>query len=66
MGEIAETLSTGGIFTVLAPTNNAFIALLEELKLESLDDIPVDLLTEVLLYNVVEGRVYSSDLENIM
>jgi uncharacterized surface protein with fasciclin (FAS1) repeats len=61
---LAGVLSEGGVFTVFAPTNNAFLALLEELKLSSLDDIPMGLLTEVLLYHVVEGRVYSSDLEN--
>jgi transforming growth factor-beta-induced protein len=61
---LGGVLSEGGVFTVFAPTNNAFLALLEELKLSSLDDIPMGLLTEVLLYHVVEGRVYSSDLEN--
>jgi uncharacterized surface protein with fasciclin (FAS1) repeats len=35
---------------------------LNELPFDSLDEIPVDLLTDVLLYHVVAGRVYSSDL----
>lgn len=59
---LADVLATGGPFTVFAPTNDAFIALLSELDANSLDDIPVDLLTNVLLYHVVEGRVFSSDL----
>jgi transforming growth factor-beta-induced protein len=59
---LTDVLATGGPFTVFAPTNDAFSALLSELKVKSLDDITVDLLTKVLLYHVVEGRVFSSDL----
>lgn len=59
---LAETLSTGGPYTVFAPTNAAFVALLGELGATSLDDISVETLTKVLLYHVVNGRVYSSDL----
>jgi len=62
--DLAGTLAEGGPFTVFAPTNDAFVALLDELgpDFSSLDDIPVELLTQVLLYHVIEGRVYSSDL----
>ena len=59
---LADALATGGPFTVFAPTNDAFVALLGELGASSLDDIPVDVLRSVLLYHVVSGRVYSSDL----
>jgi len=59
---LAETLSTGGPYTVFAPTNAAFVTLLGELGATSLDDISVATLTKVLLYHVVNGRVYSSDL----
>ena len=59
-------LATGGPFTVFAPTNDAFVALLAELKLNSFDEliaaIGKDGLTKVLLYHVVSGRVFSSDL----
>lgn len=63
---LTNTLATGGPFTVFAPTNQAFLDLLDELgpDVNSLDDIPVETLTNVLLYHVVEGRVYSSDLES--
>jgi transforming growth factor-beta-induced protein len=61
-----EVLATGGPFTVFAPTNAAFVALLGELGFSSLDAlvdaIGLDGLTKVLLYHVVDGRVYSSDL----
>jgi transforming growth factor-beta-induced protein len=46
-------------FTVFAPTNAAFTSLLEELDVNSLDDIPTELLTSVLLYHVM-GMSYSS------
>ena len=59
---LVETLAEGGPFTIFAPTNQAFLNLLEDLGASSLDDIPVSTLTQVLLYHVVEGRVYSSDL----
>jgi len=59
---LVETLTSKGPFTVFAPTNDAFVALLGELGAGSLNDIPVDLLKNVLLYHVVSGRVYSSDL----
>jgi transforming growth factor-beta-induced protein len=63
---LADVLATGGPFTVFAPTNAAFVALLGELGYESLnalvDAIGLDGLTKVLLYHVVDGRVYSSDL----
>jgi transforming growth factor-beta-induced protein len=63
---LADVLATGGPFTVFAPTNAAFVALLGELGYESLNDlvdaIGLDGLTKVLLYHVVDGRVYSSDL----
>jgi transforming growth factor-beta-induced protein len=60
--DLVNTLATGGPFTVFAPVDAAFAALLVEKGWTSLDDIPVNVLTDVLLYHVVSGRVYSSDL----
>jgi uncharacterized surface protein with fasciclin (FAS1) repeats len=57
------TLSGSGPFTVFAPTNAAFAALLVELgvtKDELLADLP--LLTRVLTYHVVNGRVLKADV----
>ena len=56
-------LATQGPFTVFAPTNDAFISLLGELGASGLDDIDEETLKNVLLYHVVSGRVYSSDLK---
>jgi transforming growth factor-beta-induced protein len=61
---LTDVLASGGPFTVFAPSNAAFIALLGEQGFASLDDIPVDLLTKVLLYHVVDGRAFSSDLSS--
>lgn len=62
--KLVETLSTGGPFTVFAPTNAAFAALLTELKVSSLDALPEETVKNVLLYHVVSGRVFSTDLQS--
>jgi len=62
---LGETLTTGGPFTVFAPTNQAFLDLLAASEdFNSLDDIPVDLLTQILLYHVVDGYAFSNQLSN--
>lgn len=54
-------------FTVFAPTNEAFIALLEELEMSSLDEIPADVLASTLSYHVAAGaNVRSSGLSDDM
>jgi uncharacterized surface protein with fasciclin (FAS1) repeats len=60
---LADALLAPGPLTVFAPTNDAFKSLLAELGASSLDDIDVNTLKSVLLYHVVSGRVYSSDLK---
>lgn len=49
-------------FTVFAPTNAAFAALLTELKVASLNDIPTETLTKVLLYHVKSGKASASQI----
>ena len=58
------TLSSPGAFTVLAPTNDAFDSFLTSINATSLEDIPVDVLTNVLLNHVIIGEVQSSSLTN--
>merc|ERR1719408_700729 len=53
-------------FTVFAPTNSAFVELLGALGLESLVDIPLETLTDVLLYHVVPAVAFSTDLTDGM
>ena len=50
--------------TVFAPTNDAFTALLSDLGAGSLDDIPVETLTNVLLYHVIGSKAMSADLSS--
>ena len=61
--DLVETLSGDGPFTVFAPTNEAFEALPEGTIDELLAD-PSGALTDVLTYHVVEGAVFSGDLES--
>jgi uncharacterized surface protein with fasciclin (FAS1) repeats len=57
-------LTGQGPYTVLAPTNDAFDAFLTSINATSLEDIPVDVLTNVLLNHVILGEVESSSLTN--
>lgn len=64
---ILQTQEAPAPFTVFAPTNDAFVDLLAELELDSLDDIPADVLASVLSYHVVAGaNVRSDDITNGM
>tara|TARA_B110001454_G_scaffold79264_1_gene76569 strand:- start:2960 stop:3910 length:951 start_codon:yes stop_codon:yes gene_type:complete len=60
--ELVTTLSGSGPFTVLAPTNEAFSIFLEEKGFDSLDEVPKELLTQILLNHVIDGSLNSSDL----
>ena len=59
---LVTTLAGDGPFTVLAPTNEAFAAFLTSNGFSSLDDVPVDILTNILLNHVVSGSIVSTDL----
>ncbi|MCH7401554.1 fasciclin domain-containing protein [Belliella kenyensis] len=48
--------------TVFAPTDAAFEALFDALGVNGVDEIDVALLTDVLLYHVVDARAFSQDL----
>ncbi len=61
--ELVTALQAEGPFTVFAPTNDAFQALLDSNdSWSSLDDIPVDVLKSVLLFHVLSGEVMAEDL----
>lgn len=62
--QLVETLQGDGPFTVFAPTNAAFTALLADLGVASMEEIPLETLTNVLLYHVVSGNVRSTDLSD--
>ncbi|WP_047244767.1 fasciclin domain-containing protein [Maribacter thermophilus] len=66
--DLVATLSSDGPFTVFAPTDDAFVALLEILgdDYNSLDDFDtaeeMALLKNILLYHVIPAEVKSTDL----
>jgi uncharacterized surface protein with fasciclin (FAS1) repeats len=57
---VAETLTGNGQFTVFAPTDDAF----GELGLDetNVGTVPVDVLTDILLYHVARGRRDAEDI----
>ena len=63
---LKNDVMNGGPFTVFAPTNDAFVALLGELEAGSLKDVinkyGTPGLQKILKYHILNGRVYSSDL----
>ena len=58
---VAAVLSSGGIFTVFAPTNNAFRAA-GFATIDAINAADPATLTTILTYHVIAGRVFSSDL----
>ena len=60
-GNLVEVLS-GGEYTVLAPTNQAFDNFLTENNFSSLDAVPTDLLSTILLNHVISGTVNAYNL----
>lgn len=59
---LVTTLDGSGSYTVFAPTNTAFTNFLSDEGFASLDDVPVDVLREILLNHVVSGVNLSSGL----
>ncbi|NNE02598.1 MAG: fasciclin domain-containing protein [Eudoraea sp.] len=59
---LVTTLQGDGPFTVFAPTNAAFQQFLTDNNFASLGDIPVDVLTALLLNHVVSGENLSTGL----
>ncbi|MFL7869209.1 MAG: fasciclin domain-containing protein [Anaerolineales bacterium] len=57
---LVDTLKSEGPFTVFAPTDDAFAALPAGTVEGLLNDIPV--LTDILLYHVVPGKVMAADV----
>ncbi|REG86339.1 fasciclin domain-containing protein [Algoriphagus antarcticus] len=55
---------TGDNLTVFAPTDAAFENLYTALEVSGVDEIDLNLLTDVLLYHVVPARAFSQDLRN--
>ena len=60
---VVDELSNGGPYTILAPTDDAFAALLSALGVSAADLLAnTELLTSVLTYHVIPGEFYSGDI----
>lgn len=64
--DLVTTLQGEGPFTVFAPTNAAFAALLDDLGVTKEQLLAREDLADILLYHVVAGKVMSTDLEDGM
>jgi uncharacterized surface protein with fasciclin (FAS1) repeats len=60
--DLATTLKGAGPYTVFAPTNEAFTSFLATTPYATINDVPKDALTQILLNHVVTGAVKSTDL----
>ncbi|MEC5164638.1 putative surface protein with fasciclin (FAS1) repeats [Flavobacterium sp. PL11] len=61
--DLANTLKGAGPYTVFAPTDAAFTAFLKTTPYATINDVPKDALTQILLNHVVSGAVKSTDLK---
>ncbi|MFS4457345.1 fasciclin domain-containing protein [Maribacter sp. 2304DJ31-5] len=61
-GDLPIVLAGEGPFTVFAPTNGAFETFLTDNGFADLSEVPVELLTQVLLNHVVSGNNVSTSL----
>jgi len=63
--DLVSALSTDGSYTVFAPTNDAFTALLGVIGQASLTDIPESVIERLLKYHVISGTsLMSTDLSD--
>eukprot|EP00747_Dinoflagellata_sp_TGD_P101139 gnl/TRDRNA2_/TRDRNA2_168247_c0_seq4.p1 gnl/TRDRNA2_/TRDRNA2_168247_c0~~gnl/TRDRNA2_/TRDRNA2_168247_c0_seq4.p1 ORF type:complete len:330 (+),score=67.37 gnl/TRDRNA2_/TRDRNA2_168247_c0_seq4:79-1068(+) len=66
VANLVDTLNGAGPFTVFAPTDAAFGAMLAELGITAEEALARQDLPAILTYHVVPGKVMSSDLSNGM
>jgi len=59
---LVNTLNSNVEFTVFAPTNDAFAKFLADNNFSSLNEVPVEMLNQVLLNHVISGELRSTDL----
>ena len=62
--DLAQDLSGTAEFTILAPTNDAFAAILNAVGQDDIRNVPDNVLRGILEYHVIPGTVRSTDLQN--
>lgn len=60
--ELMATLEGDGVYTLFAPTDDSFVRYLAVNDYASLDDIPLEILKQILLNHMVIGENLSTDL----
>jgi uncharacterized surface protein with fasciclin (FAS1) repeats len=60
--ELAGTLQASGTYTVFAPTNTAFTAFLATTPYATIDEVPKEALTQILLNHVITTKLIAADL----
>jgi uncharacterized surface protein with fasciclin (FAS1) repeats len=60
--ELATTLQASGTYTVFAPTNAAFTAFLATTPYATINDVPKEALTQILLNHVITTKYMAADL----
>lgn len=61
---LAQFISEGGLYTVFAPTNEAFSKYLSSNGYSSIDAVPVDRLFKILSFHIVNNMWYYYDLRS--
>jgi uncharacterized surface protein with fasciclin (FAS1) repeats len=61
-GLVGELSDESAGYTVFAPSNTAFNTFLNENGFSSIDDVPVDVLTDILLNHILVGKVPSEQI----
>lgn len=61
---LAAASDPDAALTVFAPTDAAFSTLLTSLNFQSIDDVPIDVLVQILQHHIVGARVFSTDLSD--
>jgi uncharacterized surface protein with fasciclin (FAS1) repeats len=62
--ELTATLRANGTYTVFAPTNAAFTAFLATTPYATINDVPKEALTQILLNHVIATKLIASDLSS--
>ena len=63
--ELIDALKADGPLTVFAPTDAAFSSLLNTIGQTSIDNVPVPVLTQIVLTHVLQGYVPSTEFKGI-